>query len=111
MSPITCLSFSFVGDESGAVVKHEEAVYCIVYELVNNAVKNAEADHIRVQLFVDEDSVVINVSDDGRGNIEFDGEGSGLRNIKSRADAIGGTFSVYSEPGKGSEINVEFKNK
>ncbi len=105
------VSFSFVGDETVAVVKHEEAVYCIVYELVNNAVKNAEADHIRVQLFVDEDSVVINVSDDGRGNIEFDGEGSGLRNIKARADAIGGTFSVYSEPGKGSEINVEFKNK
>lgn len=105
------VSFSYVGDESGVVVKHEEAVYCIVYELVNNAVKNAEADHIRVQLFVDEDSTIINVSDDGRGNIEFDGEGSGLRNIKARADAIGGTFSVYSEPGKGSEINVEFKNK
>ncbi len=105
------VSFSFVGDESGIVVKHEEAVYCIVYELVNNAVKNAEADHIRVQLFVDEDTTIINVSDDGRGNIEFNGEGSGLRNIKARADAIGGTFSVYSEPGRGSEINVEFKNK
>ena len=105
------VSFSFVGDETVSVVKHEEAVYCIVYELVNNAVKNAEAEHIRVQLFVDEDTTIINVSDDGRGNIEFNGEGSGLRNIKARADAIGGTFSVYSEPGRGSEINVEFKNK
>ena len=105
------VSFSFVGDEKLIPNQYDEAVYCIVYELVNNAVKNAEANHIRVQLFADAETIVVNVSDDGNGGIAVSAEGSGMRNIKDRVDAIGGTFDVCSEPGKGSEVNIEIRNK
>ncbi len=105
------VSFSFVGDEKLISNQYDEAVYCIVYELVNNAVKNAEANHIRVQLFADAETIVVNVSDDGNGGIAVSAEGSGMRNIKERVDAIGGTFDVCSEPGKGSEVNIEIRNK
>ena len=105
------VSFSFVGDEKLIPNQYDEAVYCIVYELVNNAVKNAEANHIRVQLFADAETIVVNVSDDGNGGIAVSAEGSGMRNIKERVDAIGGTFDVCSEPGKGSEVNIEIRNK
>lgn len=105
------VSFSFVGDEKLIPNQYDEAVYCIVYELVNNAVKNAEANHIRVQLFADAETIVVNVSDDGNGRIAVSTEGSGMRNIKERVDAIGGTFDVCSEPGKGSEVNIEIRNK
>ena len=105
------VSFSFVGDEKLIPNQYDEAVYCIVYELVNNAVKNAEANHIRVQLFADAETIVVNVSDDGNGGIAVSTEGSGMRNIKERVDAIGGTFDVCSEPGKGSEVNIEIRNK
>ena len=105
------VSFSFVGDEKLIPNQYDEAVYCIVYELVNNAVKNAEANHIRVQLFAEAETIVVNVSDDGNGGIAVSTEGSGMRNIKERVDAIGGTFDVCSEPGKGSEVNIEIRNK
>ncbi len=105
------VSFSFVGDEKLIPNQYDETVYCIVYELVNNAVKNAEANHIRVQLFADAETIVVNVSDDGNGGIAVSAEGSGMRNIKERVDAIGGTFDVCSEPGKGSEVNIEIRNK
>ena len=105
------VSFSFVGDEKLISNQYDEAVYCIVYELVNNAVKNAEANHIRVQLFAEAETIVVNVSDDGNGGIAVSAEGSGMRNIKERVDAIGGTFDVCSEPGKGSEVNIEIRNK
>ncbi|MBQ5571358.1 MAG: sensor histidine kinase [Bacteroidales bacterium] len=105
------VSFSFVGDEKLIPNQYDEAVYCIVYELVNNAVKNAEANHIRVQLFADAETIVVIVSDDGNGGIAVSTEGSGMRNIKERVDAIGGTFDVCSEPGKGSEVNIEIRNK
>ena len=86
-------------------------IYCIVHELVNNAVKNADADHIQVQLTVGDDTTTINVSDDGNGNLELStSEGSGMRNIRERVEAIGGRMDVYSKPGEGSEINIEFKN-
>ena len=103
------VSFTFVGEEQR--VEHEEAIYCIVYELVNNAVKNADAEHIRVQLMVDKQTMTVNVSDDGKGGIVKDGEGgSGLRNIRDRVEAIGGRVDVYSKPGEGSEIMIEFDN-
>ena len=103
------VSFSFVGEERR--VEHEETIYCIVYELVNNAVKNADAEHIRVQLMVVEQTMTVNVSDDGKGGIVLDGEeGSGLRNIRDRVEAIGGRMDVYSKPGEGSEINIELRN-
>lgn len=105
------VSFSFVGDEKLIPNQYDEAMYCIVYELVNNAVKNAEANHIRVQLFADAETIIVNVSDDGNGGIAVSTEGSGMRNIKERVDAIGGTFDVCSEPGKGSEVNIEIRNK
>ena len=100
---------AIVGEEQR--VEHEEAIYCIVYELVNNAVKNADAEHIRVQLMVDKQTMTVNVSDDGKGGIVKDGEGgSGLRNIRDRVEAIGGRVDVYSKPGEGSEIMIEFDN-
>lgn len=104
------VSFSFVGEERR--VEHVESIYCIVYELVNNAVKNADAEHIRVQLTVDKDITTVNVSDDGNGNIDMmETEGSGLRNIKERVEAIGGHMEIYAKPGEGSEINIDFQNE
>ena len=102
------VNFSFYGEEKH--IDHEEVVYCIVHELVNNAVKNSEADHIQVQLVVDKDTTTINVTDDGNGNIDPSSEGMGMGNIRERVEAIGGRMDVYSKPGEGSEINIEFKN-
>lgn len=105
------VSFSFVGDD--VRVEHEEVIYCIVYELVNNAVKSAEAAHIRVQVITDQEYIAVNVSDDGNGRFSFEqaSEGSGLRNIQERVRAIGGTINAYSKEGKGTEINVEIPRK
>lgn len=103
------VSFSFFGDEKR--IEHEEVIYCIVHELVNNAVKNAEADHIQVQLTVDDSTTTVNVSDDGNGNLDQSAtDGSGMRNIRERVEAIGGKMDVYSKSGEGSEINIVFKN-
>ena len=114
------VSFTFVGQERR--IPHEETVYCIVYELVNNAVKSAQAQHISVELMEDEALTVVTVADDGKGlppGIATDGKprkadgdkaqtaGSGLRNIRDRVSAIGGTFTLKSAPDKGTEATIE----
>ena len=106
------VSFAFTGEEQR--IAHEEAVYCIVYELVNNAVRSAQAKHIRVELMAGEEVCIINVSDDGNGlsadqgdGLPADQGGIGLRNIRERVAAIGGTFSLSSTPGKGTEATIE----
>ena len=107
------VAFSFVGEEGH--VEHEETIYCIAYELVNNAVKSAQARHITLQLIAAEDYTAVNVCDDGKGMAESEGakneEGMGLYNIQERIAALGGTIAVCSEPGRGTEINVEIPRK
>lgn len=104
------VSFAFIGEERH--VTHEETLYCIVHELVNNAVKSAHAQHIRVQLLAAEDYTAVNVSDDGIGLGETDIEqGTGLNNISERLAAINGRFDIATTPGKGTEINIEIKNE
>jgi len=103
------VSFSFTGEERH--VAHEEAVYCIVHELVNNAVKSADAQHIQVQLMTTGSLTVINVSDDGKGFPSTEGHngGIGLRDIRERVEALGGRLDIISETGKGTEINIEIE--
>jgi signal transduction histidine kinase len=78
----------------------ENAIYRIVQEALNNAVKHAGAR--RVSLRVDQlsDHVEINVRDDGRG---FDPgairEGFGLTGMRERAVLEGGRLSVSSAQG------------
>ena len=72
--------------------------------------KSSGAEHINVQLVVNEETTTINVSDNGNGQIDLESDGSGLRNIRERVAAIGGRMDVYAKPGEGSEINIEFKN-
>ncbi len=103
------VSFSFEGDEDH--IPHEEVIYCLVHELVNNAVKSADAQHISVQLQTSADSTLITVSDDGRGFEPLQqANGQGLRNIQARVAAIGGTLDIASQPGSGTEFNIEVPN-
>lgn len=103
------VSFAYMGQEEH--VPQEEVIYCIVYELVNNAVKNASAQHISVQLMAEPDFTAINVSDDGSGMAD-DPEGFGLQNIRERVAAANGKLDIFSQPGQGTEINIELpRNK
>ena len=114
------VTFSFVGDEQ--YIRHAETIYCTVYELVNNAIKSAQAQHIRVQLIAEKDYTAVNVSDDGKGiqtpplTPPLDGrgvaapEGMGLNSIKERVMALHGKMDINARPGEGTEINIELRN-
>ena len=68
---------------------HAEAV---VREAVSNAVRHADAHSITVNVAVG-DELCIDVVDDGKG-IPAEITGSGLRNLRKRADDAGGSFNV-----------------
>lgn len=86
----------------------ELVLYRCAYELVNNALRHAEASHIDVHLNIDEKTVYLSVVDNGCGfNPETVSMGMGINNMRSRLSAFGGCMNIYSEPGKGAEINIE----
>jgi signal transduction histidine kinase len=89
----------------------QEAVYRIAQEALHNALRHAAAGRIEVDLAVRNGSVVLTVSDDGRG---FDPSAPpeaarrlGLASMRERARAAGGRFQVASRPGGGTSVSVE----
>ncbi|MCD7898723.1 MAG: sensor histidine kinase [Bacteroides sp.] len=88
----------------------EYVLYDCACELINNALKHSGASRIDVHLTMDEKMVYLSVADNGAG---FDSRetkpGIGLDNIRSNLSAFGGQLDILSEPGKGTEANVEMR--
>ncbi len=85
----------------------EAAVYFDISEAVTNAVKHAEPP-VRVTLREEDGMLTFTVSDKGPGfDPNMQRRGSGLENLRDRMDAIGGTVTVQSEPGKGTTVSGE----
>jgi ligand-binding sensor domain-containing protein/signal transduction histidine kinase len=79
-------------------------------EAINNAVKHAEAQQISVNLIFDVLRVQLSVRDDGRGfdsdQLATNGKAGhfGLIGMRERAEQIGGTLSINSSLGSGTEV-------
>ncbi len=102
------VSFYFYGEERRFDADIEINLYRIACELINNALKHAEASIINVQLIIGEDNISLTVQDNGKGFYQ-EATSQGLITVRSRAEFIGATLQIYSEPGKGSEITVELR--
>ncbi len=75
----------------------------VLRELLSNAARHAHATSVDVEVSVADGGVVLRVSDDGAG-IPEGTHRSGLRNIASRAEELGGTVEVVSAPGGGTSV-------
>ena len=83
------------------------AAYRIVQEALTNVVKHAQASQLSVQLLTKPQSLYVQVFDNGKG---FDPSknttGFGLRGMRERAIALGGTRQIWSSPGVGCRVSV-----
>lgn len=100
------------GDQRRMDNTAEVFIYRMIQELVNNAVKHAEASEIIVQLVVGEKKVELTVEDNGKGfDPDMLGEtsGQGMLNIRHRMAYFNGKMDLATSPGKGTSINIELK--
>jgi signal transduction histidine kinase len=77
-------------------------------EALSNVTRHAEASTCRVSLYRAGVEAVLEVDDDGRGfdPAEATGTGQGLRNLRDRAEALGGHAEIHSVPGEGTRVRV-----
>jgi Signal transduction histidine kinase len=88
----------------------ELVLYRCAYELVNNALRHAKASLIEVHLNTDEEMAYLSIVDNGCGfDAQTTHQGMGIKNLHTRLSAFGGRMEIYSEPVKGTEVNVELK--
>jgi signal transduction histidine kinase len=83
----------------------EAAAYFVSSETLANTAKHAGATSASVEAVMDSDRLRLIVSDDGVGGA--DTEGSGLRGLRDRVEALGGRLRVESAPGAGTRVLAE----
>ncbi len=87
----------------------EDNLLRIGQEAINNAVKHAQPERILINLKFDAKNVQLSIRDDGHG---FDARTQntdgrfGLVGMRERAEQIGGSLSIRSENGSGTEVVV-----
>ncbi|HEX8349866.1 MAG TPA: sensor histidine kinase [Hymenobacter sp.] len=91
---------------------HELALYRIAQELINNALKHAQASQITVQLLQLPHGLVLTVTDDGCGFDyahvrENNPGGLGLKSLAARVSLLEASLHVESSPNQGTRVRVE----
>ncbi len=86
----------------------EITFYRIICELLNNTVKHANAKNIVIDLSIENNQLIMNYFDDGKGYNEsvINTSSMGLKNIEGRIKSINGHSEIHSEPGKGVRVFI-----
>lgn len=88
----------------------EIAAYRVLQEALNNAVKHAEARHLRVLLELSGGELRLEVADDGigmaTGAARGPGSGFGVEGMRQRVSLRNGEFTVRAAPTKGTVVTA-----
>jgi signal transduction histidine kinase len=89
----------------------EEALLRVAQEATHNALRHAHPRSVAVTLEGHGGGATLRVRDDGRGfdpaAVRRAGRHLGLVSMRDRADGVGGSLSVQSEPGRGTVVEME----
>lgn len=89
--------------------KHEIIVFRTLQEFFSNTVKYSEAQNLKVTLNYQSEELIITATDDGKGfDMKSAEKGSGLINMKSRAELINAKFDIYSKPNEGVTLTLTY---
>lgn len=84
------------------------AIYRIVQEALTNIAKYAQATEVKIEIWATTD-LHLTVEDNGIGfQLERNSTGFGLQGMRERAFALGGSFQIFTSPGKGCKIIANF---
>ncbi|WP_051712582.1 sensor histidine kinase [Spirillospora albida] len=105
----TTVRFEVSGTPAALPVGHEAALLRIAQGALGNAARHSGAGRVGVTLTYLDDQVLLDVVDDGKGFVpdgpaRSGGTGYGLRAMRDRAAALGGTLTVESAPGEGTAV-------
>jgi two-component system NarL family sensor kinase len=89
----------------------EIAVYRIIQASFDNMVKYSQATKCSVRIRRTADNLSVNIQDNGIGFKSADIKGLGIIDMRVRAEAMGGTFHLFSSPNKMTTVRVDIPLK
>ncbi|MCX6082032.1 MAG: GAF domain-containing sensor histidine kinase, partial [Chloroflexi bacterium] len=84
----------------------EVNAYRIALEAIQNTRRHAQAQHCLVKFEIDQNTLVIQISDDGAGLLREYRAGVGMRSMRERAEEIGGQFTIEPAQPGGTQITA-----
>lgn len=98
--------------EAALPQSHELAIYRIVQEVLNNALKHAQATRVLIRLHQQARQLTLTVEDDGQG---FDyaqagkskAVGLGLKSLAARVSLLDAALHLDSAPGRGTRVQID----
>ena len=95
------------GEAAAELASRAGDVVQLAREALSNVGRHAEATTCRVSLRRGDGGFVLEVDDDGRGfDVDAASRGMGLRNLRERAESLGGTLEVATTPGEGTTVRA-----
>jgi signal transduction histidine kinase len=81
----------------------EAAAYFVCAESLTNVAKHASAAQARIRIAHEHGWLTVVIADDGMGGAD-PSRSSGLRGLRDRIEALGGSLAVDSPPGGGTRV-------
>jgi PAS domain S-box-containing protein len=85
------------------------ALFRILQESLNNVIRHAQANRVRIDLYRDRDKIVMIIADDGVGlypDCRRKANSFGLVGIQERINALGGELDIDGDPNRGTMLIV-----
>ena len=86
-------------------VERGQAIVRCVQEIVTNTIRHADAENLWIDLVKSGGDLEVRARDDGRGS-RAPRAGHGLEGMRERLEALGGTLTFHSMPGKGFNVSA-----
>jgi two-component system, NarL family, sensor histidine kinase DegS len=105
----TSIQFVNIGLDMRLPSKYEVALFRLVQECVQNALKHAESTQIQVKVEVKKDKITVVIKDNGKGfDKELQKTGSfGIMGMKERVDLLEGDITIDSKIGAGTVVLIQ----
>jgi signal transduction histidine kinase len=107
ISAVECV-FEPSCDDSGLSLSLRTELFRICQEALTNVMRHAEATLVKIGLYVGENNIILEISDNGKGfDTTWDSGHLGLIGIRERIYSVNGEFQIESTPGKGTKLTVK----
>ena len=107
---IKCVLESTVSNLICSNKNHETGIFRIIQEAFTNITRHAQATRVGVELIEDEESILINIKDNGVGIRQeqiLNSESFGIIGMNERAQQFGGSLSISGTPTQGTLVTLK----
>lgn len=114
INALQILQMNFTHPQKILLQPEEQIIlFRIVQEAIQNSVKHSEAKQIDINVSNSVSSLIVNITDNGKGfsEAQLNSSGLGLKNMKHRTQLLGGIIEWNSFYGNGSAVIIKLPAK